>query len=303
MAVKDYESETMIWLNGFGYKLLVIPGACDENIELGRMISYIRKEKISIVVIDHHDLEGHYVEKLRGEGCITVVIDDEGKRVFTSDIVVNYNIHASDLNFNCDSRTRLLLGPSYAILRSQFRHPPNGLGKKHGLLVTLGGGYARGEVNKVMKTFEKIGGKRLGELSPVIVLGPMFPRPESFIKHYAHLPVSYRFNVSHMREIMEKASIAVSAGGGTLYELSRMGIPSIIIVLDENQTRTASCFEEKGISINLGWYEQVSIDDICNALEMMSPDQVYARSRKAIALVDGKGAERVVEHILSAVPF
>ncbi len=192
-----------------------------------------------IVVIDHYDIDYDYVASLRREGLFVVSIDDEGKRRFCSDALVNYNIYAPEIQYSVEPHTRLLLGPENAILREQFeRHPSKNI-PENICWWRWGGGYERGEVIKVLEVLLLLGPSALQKLKPCVVLGAGYPNPQEVIDKYGSDSITILYDVENMRELMEKAVFAVSWAGGILYELARMGVLAIVIVLDNNQVLIA----------------------------------------------------------------
>lgn len=298
-AMKEFEPELLSWVSSNGIEVFPIPPDAGEDEELGLLLPFLLTNAIRCVIIDHHTLGYEYSTHLRKKNLLVVHIDDEGTRHFCSDLLINYNIYAPYLNYKIERHTKCLLGPQYTILRKPFGADVerNDIGTK--LLVTMGGGYARGEVIKVIKALEVLGDTTLRELEPEVILGAAYPSPESVISAYSHLPIRFHYNLENIRAVMERSRFAVSGGGGILYELSRMGLPSIIIVLDENQKLNAHYFDNCGISKNLGWYEDVKIETIAEAIGewVNSSEELEKRRKRAAALVDGKGTARVADSI------
>lgn len=71
---------------------------------------------------------------------------------------------------------------------------------------------------------------------------------------------------------------------------------SVLILLAENQRPNAEGLAAAGAFLNVGWHEDVSADDIAQALDsvLRCPDARARMRQRARALVDGRGAQRVV---------
>ncbi|HEX3049196.1 MAG TPA: GNAT family N-acetyltransferase, partial [Aggregatilineaceae bacterium] len=97
-------------------------------------------------------------------------------------------------------------------------------------------------------------------------------------------------------ELMAWADVAVTASGSTCWELLYMGLPSAVIVLAENQEPIARDLSERGAVINLGWQHDLSDEQIGAALRDLIEDEARRKrmSETGRALVDGRGAERVI---------
>ena len=100
---------------------------------------------------------------------------------------------------------------------------------------------------------------------------------------------------------MAWADLAISAAGSTCWELACIGVPAIVIAVADNQRDIARGVDEAGTARNLGWWESVGAADIAAAVDGLVHDAAARRAmrRRGRALVDGRGAERVVAAVLS----
>lgn len=300
-AMKKYESNIVSWVRSQGIEVFTIPPDFKEEQELDILIPFVLSRSIGCIIIDHHSLGHDYTYKLRSQEIFVTQIDDVGNRKFGCDLLINYNIYAPTLNYDVDPYTKCLFGPKYAILRRQFLAEVKRHNSNKRLLVTMGGGYARGEVIKVLDALKLLNNAGSQKIDSHILIGPGYPSYESLIAQYKDFPAKFHFNLKNIRVVMENTDFAVSGGGGTLYELSRMGLPSIIIELDENQKLNAQYFEKFGISKNLGWHENVKAAEIAKTINdwIDLPQTLKKRQERAINLVDGLGTKRIVDNILS----
>ena len=76
-----------------------------------------------------------------------------------------------------------------------------------------------------------------------------------------------------------------------------MGLPTLLVVLADNQRPNATCLDELGVAGNLGWRDELSEDKVRTAVMHVLDDPALraSMSQKGLALVDGLGATRVVE--------
>ncbi len=73
---------------------------------------------------------------------------------------------------------------------------------------------------------------------------------------------SIHTDVRAMSPMMAWADLAISGGGSTCWELACTGVPNAILVLAENQRRNAIGLSQAGVSVNLGWWEEVTVEAI-----------------------------------------
>ena len=102
-------------------------------------------------------------------------------------------------------------------------------------------------------------------------------------------------NVSNITDLMLQADIAIGAAGTTTWERCCLGLPSLITAIADNQIEIGIEAEAMGIVKYLGISDDVSTDDIADALSQITdqPEMLKAMSRRAIEKVDGKGAVRI----------
>jgi len=253
------------------------------------------------VVLDGYHFDEAYQKQVKGAGHRLLVIDDMAHlEHYYADIVLNQNLHAQQLNYPCEPYTQLLLGTQYVLLRREFlqwqgwkRELPEVARK---VLVTLGGGDPDNVTLKVISAINKL---KLKDLEIKVVVGPSNPHMASLKEAIHHSPFSVQLlpSVANMPELMAWADVAVSAAGSTCWELVFMGLPTVLLVLANNQRDIGEGLSEAGVAHNLGWFEQVTDAKIADALSglLADPDRRSMMSDSGQTLVDGVGRERVIE--------
>ena len=255
----------------------------------------------SWVVLDGYHLDPTYQRQIKQAGHRLLVIDDMAHLShYYADVVLNQNINAEQLRYRCEPYTRLLLGTRYVLLRSEFlawrewqREIPKVARK---VLVTLGGGDPDNQTLKVIRALQQVD---VDGLEAVVVVGasnPHFRGLQSAVRN-SQFAIRLVQNVTSMSELMAWADIAVSAGGSTCWELAFMGLPTVVLVLAENQQGIAAGLGKAGVVLNLGWYTETSVTQIARTLLGLLEDRGSRRqmSQRGRELVDGLGSERVVK--------
>ena len=255
------------------------------------------------VVLDGYHFDSAYQRQVKEAGHRLLVIDDMAHLDhYYADVVLNQNINAERLHYSCEPNTRLLLGTRYVLLRSEFLKW-QGWQREISLvarrvLVTLGGGDPDNQTLKVIRALQQVD---VDGLEAVVVVGasnPHFRELESAVRDSQSMIRLVR-NVSNMPELMAWANVAVSAGGSTCWELAFMGLPTVVLVLAENQQGIAAGLGKAGVVLNLGWYTEVSIAQVANTLVGLLEDRGLRQqmSQQGRELVDGLGVERMVESL------
>ncbi|MBI4965622.1 MAG: UDP-2,4-diacetamido-2,4,6-trideoxy-beta-L-altropyranose hydrolase [Desulfomonile tiedjei] len=264
--------------------------------------SAAKKLDATWVVLDGYVFEAEFQRVVKDSQLRLLVIDDYGhSNHYWADIIVNQDFAAFQIPYgNRETYSRLLLGPRYALLRREFTNwghktleIPEVAGK---VLVTIGGSDKENLTSKVLKALEKAD---VSGLDVVAVIGGANPHYKELLLAAADssVPVRLEPNPVNMPELMAWADVATSAGGGTCAELLFMGVPSLVIIVADNQEQNVAALDSAGAVISLGQHELLSVEAITAALAGLCQDSNKRRemSRKGRSLLDGRGALRVAE--------
>lgn len=256
------------------------------------------------VVADHYGIGGKFQSVLKRSGIKQLLLDDDGKRdAYVSNFVLNQNIYASPKMYRRrPPATRLLLGSRFALIRDEFIKQKDRNRsvrvKATRLLVTLGGSDPRNTTLKVVRAIERI---LLTSLDVIVVVGPGYRHLPQLEAACRRLKFSWRIekSPSSMAPLMSWADIAVSAAGSTSWELSFMGVPSILIIVAENQKLIGRTLEKKGAVLCAGEAKNVSSSRLAKMIERLMGSYAMRKkmSRVLHGLVDGHGTHRVLRAI------
>ncbi|MEM2618812.1 MAG: hypothetical protein QW356_04940, partial [Candidatus Hadarchaeales archaeon] len=108
-------------------------------------------------------------------------------------------------------------------------------------------------------------------------------------------------STEEMKKLMLECDVAVSAGGQTTYELARVGIPSVLIAVAENQLLNCKGWEEAGFACYMGFAgERNMLQKTVNCLKKLEDEKIRSKmSKKGRKCVDGQGARRAVKELQS----
>lgn len=267
-----------------GYKVLRV----DET----RLLDELSGIGGDCLITDSYNVDERYFNDTKAIFNTTGYMDDLNKCYINTDFIINQNIYAEDLKYKVDSGTRLFMGTRYALLREEFRNLPrrNISFKIQDVLVTLGGAdsqnMSEGLALKLSKSFP--------EIRFHIVVGQSFTHIARLEKlEFENVFLSYN---PKMSELMLKCDIAISACGGTIYELCACGTPIIGVVTADNQTMAAS----KMCCIGALKYAR-SLDEVAWHLKSLNYEERVKSSEIGKGLVDGLGSTRVAQEIREIV--
>ena len=253
-------------------------------------------------VLDGYHFDPVYHRLIKEAGHSLLVIDDMAHlEHYYADILLNQNLHASTLNYSCEPYTRLLLGTRYALLRREFlkwrewkRVIPRVARK---ILVTMGGGDPE---NVTMKVLSALKQAAVEEIEIKVVVGGENTKSNydvlcSLSREIPH-PVYLVRNVANMADLMAWADIAISSAGSTSWEMAFMGLPGFLIVLADNQIGVAELQHAAGIAVNLGWYSDLSFQELVRSLkQLLTGERMRIEMiKRGQELVDGSGSARTL---------
>jgi UDP-2,4-diacetamido-2,4,6-trideoxy-beta-L-altropyranose hydrolase len=253
------------------------------------------------VVIDGYHFGPGFRAPLHADGLVTMAIDDNGEAGTCADhLILNQNIHAAPALYpDAGSRTKLLLGTRYVLLRREFRRSIRRNVRRDGavrtILVTLG---AADRDNVTGSVIEALRGLDLGGAAVEIIAGGANPHGATINQACAAVP-GVRIVAdpgAGMAELIAGADLAVTAGGTTMWELSAMGVPFIAVVVAENQRLSTLAMTALGFPCVMA--ENV-MDKLPEKLRTLIGDAARRQSLAAAGqrLVDGDGAPRVCAEI------
>ena len=230
---------------------------------------------------------------------IPVYIDDSKRLNYPKGIVVNSSIYAEELSYPQNDGITYLLGAKYTPLRKEFWEVSKKKIKKEvkSVMVTFGGNDMRNMTTRILKLLIE----EFPELKKNVVIGKGFKN----IREIENLKdnntkLFYYPDAETMKNIMLESDIAISAAGQTLYELARIGVPTITIGITENQMNNIYGWKKVGFIEYSAWWNYKFIKNKINiCLEKITCFKLRKEtSRKGKLYVDGKGNKRIIDYLL-----
>jgi UDP-2,4-diacetamido-2,4,6-trideoxy-beta-L-altropyranose hydrolase len=256
------------------------------------------------LVADHYGLDRLWESRMRGAARQTMAIDDLA-REHDCDLLLDQTFHpdpATRYANRVSAHATRLLGPSYALLRPEFQQARAQAAPREGevrrLLVFMGGMDASNATGLVLQAVELL---QRPELLLDVVIGPGHPARAAIQASCAARPGAVcHVQTQDMADLLARADLAIGAGGGATWERCALGVPALAFALADNQRELLASAARHGI---------VYVpDDAPDARTLaMHLNALLANtalrnhlSRRAFALVDGKGVQRVAAALCGA---
>jgi len=296
--------------HGFSVELMPDDSGFERDLEV---TSELAKQRDARLVVTDLSADGFlrsagncktYLKKLKEDARFLISIDDLNVMDFPSDIVVNPNYGAEQLDYGRNSHVRYLLGPAYFIFRREFIDA-SGMERtisaeaKH-VLVTLGGSDSSDLTFKVLKALNMLGIQDL-EIRILPGANGSSRHLEMYEQALRGFRGSFEFcSVEHnMAELMLWADLAITGGGLTKYETAVTGTPSVIITRIKHQKDLSGLFAREGSTVFVDEGDHMSAEEIANVVSKTLRDREL-RSDMSIRgkkLVDGRGVARIISEI------
>lgn len=256
------------------------------------------------IVIDHYEIDRRWEAALRPSVQRIMVIDDLANRTHDCDLLLDQNL-APEMRTRYTDKVpaacRMLLGPRYALLQPLYGQLSRRLPRREGpirrIFVFFGGVDSP---NLTGRTLDAILGLERPDIEIDLVVGGNSPHA-STIREQArgHANIHLHHRLPTLAPLMAKADLAIGGGGAVTWERACLGLPSLVVVLAENQADIVEMVAARGATISLGWHEIVTEERIAESITNLLGDCDALRviSERAVGLFDGlspAGTESVV---------
>ena len=198
-----------------------------------------------------------YLQRFNSSRVPVVVIDDLADRDTPAQLVINPNPLFNPLPYERQKIPVLLCGEKYTLIRPEVSSLAGRAYRSDGpVIVTLGGGDVTGHLMKVLDAIPEDIVNRV-----CVSISDNCPRAE--IDAWAHRHPTQRFiNTDSRRfpELLASASLAITAGGTTLWEVYALGIPSLCLLWVDNQKQTSVIIKEQATSFLIDIVSQINME-------------------------------------------
>lgn len=256
-------------------------------------------EQADLYIIDHYQLDKQWEQSIRPYTKKIAVIDDLA-REHVCDLLLDQNV-IPQFETRYDGKVPVhcvkLLGPKYLIMRDEFIEEREQLRKRHDkierLLVFMGGSDPTNETLKVLRALESFHFIHID-----IVVGNSNPMKEQIQKICEKQNYHYHCQINYLARLMQLADFSIGAGGSTLWERCYVGLPSSSTIVADNQRETTIYADALGVTINLGWHEQVTINTY---RKLLSNLQLKAMGRKGLELTENRNPNAWLHKLMELI--
>lgn len=261
----------------------------------------VGNEVVDWLVVDHYGLDTQWEREMRPLFRNLMVIDDLANRSHDCDVLLDQNLgrQTSDYSRLVPEDCIVLAGTQYTLLAPEFvlrrkdslrrRETP----KLESLLISMGGVDLKDATSKIMTVLRDM--PLSDDMHITVVMGlhaPWLERVQSLAKQISQ-PIEVKINVNNMAQLMADSDLAIGGVGTASWERCCLGLPTLAIVLADNQRDIAAELERSG-SVKL-IKDVDAIDYSFRAkFDLIKKSEALGQlSQQSRLLVDGLGVGRV----------
>lgn len=257
------------------------------------------------LIVDHYAIDQAWQNALKPYYQKLMVIDDLGDRNHLCDLLLDQNYGSTEAKYQrrIPAHCKVLAGAHYALLRpgfAQWRETSLKRREKEQniktsiktILITLGGVDPDNHTGQILSELSKTQLNK--DIEIMVVMGATAPHLLSVKNQAQAMPIetSVKTNVTNMAELMTNADLAIGAAGATTWERCCLGLPSIQLVIAENQRQIAQALAKDHIIKLIDQVEQLP------GLVETAHQWINGMSQQTAKVCDGLGAQRVVSKIM-----
>ncbi|WP_417713917.1 UDP-2,4-diacetamido-2,4,6-trideoxy-beta-L-altropyranose hydrolase [Pseudophaeobacter arcticus] len=266
------------------------------------------------LVMDHYALDREWQQAALTAGTRLLVVDDLADRPHMADILLDQNAgrQAADYNGLVPDDCDRLIGPTHALLRAEFAQSRSealarrdSLSRPERLLVTLGG---IDKTNVAATVLEALAASPVAAgFEITVIMGGSAPWLEEVQSRAACMPMptEVAIDVANMAQHMTRADLCIGAAGSTAWERCTLGLPTLQVVLADNQMAAASYMDKHGLALALPFPDAPDFASaVSKGLEHLSQRDTYrTMAHRAAALTDGEGTGRLAHQLIDREPL
>jgi len=253
------------------------------------------------LIVDHYSIDHVWQTLLKGSYKQLMVIDDLANRRHICDLLLDqtYGRNKRDYADFLPYQSEILLGADYALLRLEFAQWREYSLKRRieptlkNLLITMGGVDLENITGQVLDAIKVCDLPR--EVEITVVLGGTAPHIKAIQKQAKQMSykTQVKINAGNMAELMAKADLAIGAAGATTWERCCMGLPSIQIVLAENQRLIAELIHKAGAALCIN---RDDMGKLCKTV-IKATEQFKSLTEHSKNVCDGTGIIQVLRYL------
>jgi UDP-2,4-diacetamido-2,4,6-trideoxy-beta-L-altropyranose hydrolase len=282
-------------------RIVIVPD-CESQQEVQWLQTQPEFNQADWLVLDGYQFDSDYQQALKSAGKPLAIFDDNNDAgLLHADLIINGASQASQLGYEQTApNAAYCLGEQYRVLRREFSLvEPVPFSERKDLVISFGGSDPLDITLRLLKELEHL----QADMPIRVITGAAYAGFED-LKAYVQntaLNIQHLHNHQQMADCFGRARLAVSAAGGSQFELLACATPSILAIVADNQRQASQQASQQGWCEVLDMTAEQNVSRLAKtALELWHhPQKLLSMYQQAFARTDTGGASRVVEAMLS----
>lgn len=275
---------------------------CDFQMDAEQTLVALRAIEPDWLVVDHYAIDIRWEERLRPCCGKLMVIDDLADRSHCCDLLLDQNLGREPADYvpMVPAHCAVLTGPSYALLRPEFAalrsyslsrraHP-----QLKNFLIAMGGVDCSNATRQVL---DALGNCSLPlDSRMTVVMGLHAPGLASVRERAVSMPwpTGVKVGVDNMAQLMADSDLAIGAAGSTSWERCCLGLPTLIVVLADNQWPGAKALQKAQAASLIGDVSDIAVQLPLAIQELTQDHRLMHMSTAGSVMTDGRGVNKVL---------
>ena len=203
------------------------------------------------------------------------------------------------------AQSKVLAGPQYALLRPEFsalrayslqrRQQP----VLKQVLITMGGVDQSNATGQVLQTLKGCTLPQDCRISVVMGLQAPWLQQVRALAQDMPWPTEVLVNISDMAQRMADSDLAIGAAGSTSWERCCLGLPTLMVVLADNQRLGAQALQEAQAALLIGDASDIAMKLRLAINASASHHRLQEMSTAAAEITDGRGVDKLIKAMWS----
>lgn len=258
------------------------------------------------LIVDNYSLDSRWEKAVKKYTRKIFVIDDLANRKHDCELLLDQSFGRKEKEYSKYVRkdTKVLCGSKYSLLRKEFNlyrdksiERRRKLSRTFEILISMGMSNNKSTL-RILHDLQECSLPEKTKLN--VVLGSKDETVKGIESSLRKMKWDSEIfeNVDNVAEIMCRSDMAIGASGSTTWERCCLGLPSIVVVLAENQRFIAETLEKYN-AVKILWQNGIESPELlCNKISEMNNDSVLSEmSKSCLNICDGLGVDRVISEL------
>jgi UDP-2,4-diacetamido-2,4,6-trideoxy-beta-L-altropyranose hydrolase len=289
-SASDYKS----WLGG------------SQDDDARKSLRHFSEKKANWVVVDHYALDREWETVVTRPHQDIFVIDDLANRPHVCAALLDQSLgsHIRDYAHFVPPECRTYFGPEFALLRPEFaQHREASAARRQcpelrKLTISLGGVDPENITAKILRGLKNH--PLVQNLEIEVIMGATAPWLNEINKIALEWPrpIEVAVNVTDMAERLSKTDLVIGAAGTSTWERACLGVPTILVILADNQRNIAHQMLSRSAVIAAIEHVNLSYELAPAVMRAIDTNLLKKAATESAQITDGLGVQRIAEQML-----